>query len=151
MTIPYDDIIIEFLRKITEFDFLNMDELDSSDIIDSYIVKAVSNSTFKKSVGYDFMSGADEESRSFEVDIDEGSVHEIIDIITESMVVYWLKPFVYQQDLLRNVINTRDFSVYSPAELLMRVGNAYSKAQKDYTQMIREYSYNHGNLTSLHI
>lgn len=151
MTIPYDDIIVEFLRKITEFDFLNMDELDSSDIIDSYIVKAVSNSTFKKSVGYDFMSGADEESRSFEVDIDEGSVHEIIDIITESMVVYWLKPFVYQQDLLRNVINTRDFSVYSPAELLMRVGNAYSKAQKDYTQMIREYSYNHGNLTSLHI
>lgn len=151
MTIPYDDIIIEFLRKITEFDFLNMDELDSSDIIDSYIVKAVSNSTFKKSVGYNFMSGADEESRSFEVDIDEGSVHEIIDIITESMVVYWLKPFVYQQDLLRNVINTRDFSVYSPAELLMRVGNAYSKAQKDYTQMIREYSYNHGNLTSLHI
>lgn len=151
MTIPYDDIIVEFLRKITEFDFVEMYEFDSTAIIDSYIVKAVSNSTFKKSVGYDFMSGADEANRSFNVDIDEGSIYEIIDIITESMVVYWLKPFVYQQDLLRNVINTRDFSVYSPAELLMRIGNAYSKAQKDYTQMIREYSYNHGNLTSLHI
>ena len=151
MTIPYDDIIVEFLRKITEFDFVEMYEFDSTAIIDSYIVKAVSNSTFKKSVGYDFMSGADEANRSFNVDIDEGSIYEIIDIITESMVVYWLKPFVYQQDLLRNVINTRDFSVYSPAELLMRIGNAYAKAQKDYTQMIREYSYNHGNLTSLHI
>lgn len=151
MTIPYDDIIVEFLRKITEFDFVEMYEFDSTAIIDSYIIKAVSNSTFKKSVGYDFMSGADDTNRSFEVDIDEGSIHEIIDIITESMVVYWLKPFVYQQDLLRNVINTRDFSVYSPAELLMRIGNAYSKAQKDYTQMLREYSYNHGNLTSLHI
>ena len=33
----------------------------------------------------------------------------------------------------------------------MRVGNAYAKVQRDYTQMIREYSYNHGDLTKLHV
>jgi hypothetical protein len=48
-------------------------------------------------------------------------------------------------------MNTRDYSMYSPAELLMRVGNAYQKAQRDYTQMIREYSYNHGDLSDLHL
>ena len=53
--------------------------------------------------------------------------------------------------LLQNVLNTRDFTQYSPAELLLRVGNAYAKAQHDYTQMIREYSYNHGDLGDLHL
>ena len=67
------------------------------------------------------------------------------------MLVQWLKPFVYKQELLENVLNTKDFTTYSPAELLMRVGNAYSKAQKDYTQKIREYSFNHGDLTDLHL
>jgi hypothetical protein len=53
--------------------------------------------------------------------------------------------------ILQNVLNTRDFIQYSPAELLMRVGNAYTQAKKDYTQMIREYSFNHGDLSDLHL
>ena len=56
-----------------------------------------------------------------------------------------------QKKLLQNLMNTRDYTMYSPAELLMRVGNAYKGAQRDYTQMIREYSYNHGDLTGLHL
>ena len=63
----------------------------------------------------------------------------------------WLKPYAYSQEILENVLNTRDFTTYSPAELLMRVGNAYEKAQNDFTRMIREYSYNHGDLTDLHL
>ena len=42
-------------------------------------------------------------------------------------------------------------STYSPAELLLRIGNAYAKVQKDYTNMVREYSYNHGDLSDLHL
>ena len=41
--------------------------------------------------------------------------------------------------------------MYSPSELLLRIGNAFAKAQKDYKQELREYSYNHGNLKVLHI
>ena len=85
------------------------------------------------------------------VDVKEEDEDELIEIISEGMVVQWLKPYVYKQELLENVLNTRDFTLYSPAELLLRVGNAYAKAQKDYTQMIREYSYNHGDLTVLHL
>lgn len=151
MTVPYDTFTKEFLRKVSEFDFINMPEEDSLNIIDSYMKRVVSNSTFKKIVKVDFIDGADDDTRVFAIDIDDDVIDELADIVSEGMLVHWLKPFVYQQDLLRNVINTRDYSVYSPAELLMRIGNAYEKAQKDYTQMIREYSYNHGDLTELHI
>ena len=92
---------------------------------------------------------ADDEERVYNVDVDDEDADELIDIVSEGMIIQWLKPYVYQQDLLQNVLNTRDYSVYSPAELLMRVGNAYRKAQNAYTQMIREYSYNHGDLSDL--
>jgi len=67
------------------------------------------------------------------------------------MVVQWLKQYVNKQEILENVLNTRDFTTYSPAELLLRVGNAYADARKNFTQMIREYSFNHGDLTDLHL
>ena len=67
------------------------------------------------------------------------------------MLIQWMKPLVYRQENLENLLNTKDFTVYSPAELLLRIGNAYTKVQKDYLQLIREYSYNHGALTELHI
>lgn len=151
MTIPYDYFTGAFLGKITEYDLLLLDEDDRNSIVDEYMKRALSNSTFRKVCSFDFNGSADDEAREFTVDLDEETLDEIVDIISEGMLVQWLKPYVYQQELLHNVMNTRDYSMYSPAELLLRIGNAYSKAQKDYTQMIREYSFNHGDLTDLHI
>ena len=106
---------------------------------------------FRKNCKYDLFTTGDDENRLFTVDIPEDDLAELAEIISEGMVVQWLKPYLYKQEILENVLNTRDFTTYSPAELLLRVGNAYAKAQKDYTNMIREYSYNHGDLTELHI
>lgn len=151
MTIPYDEFVGAFLDKISEYKLLSLDESDREAVADRYLKKALSNSTFRKVCPYDFLSNADDEIRIFVIDIDENVLYEIIDIVSDGMICHWLKPYVYQQENLQNVMNTRDFTMYSPAELLLRIGNAYSKAQKDYTQGIREYSYNHGDLTSLHL
>lgn len=149
MSIPYDAFTGAFLYKISEFELLELDDNTRTEVIDGYRKRAVS--AFKKNCHVDLLTTADDDERVYNVDVDEDDVDELVDIISEGMVVQWLKPFVYQQDLLQNLMNTRDYSMYSPAELLMRVGNAYKQAQKDYTQMIREYSYNHGDLSELHL
>lgn len=148
MIIKYDDIANAFLSKITEFEFVKLPEENRDEIIDGYMKRAVSS--FKKICEYD-LSSRDDILREYTVDFDEEDVDEILEIISEGMIVQWLKPYTYKQELLENSLNTADFSTYSPAELLLRVGNAYAKVQKDYTQMIREYSYNHGDLTELHL
>ena len=89
--------------------------------------------------------------RVFTADIPADELDEIADIVSEGMLVQWMKPYVYRQENLENVLNTKDFTTYSPAELLLRISNAYAKVQKDYTNMIREYSYSHGDLTDLHL
>ncbi len=62
------------------------------------------------------------------------------------MIVQWMKPLTYRQENLEAFLNTKDFSSYSPAELLLRVGNAYATAKRNYINMMREYSYVHGDL-----
>lgn len=149
MGIPYDMFTGAFLAKITEFELSALTENARQKTVDGYMKRAISS--FKKICKYDLTTTSDDALREFDVSINEEALDEIIDIVSEGMVVQWLKPYVYKQELLENVLNTRDFTTYSPAELLLRVGNAYNKAQKDYTQMIREYSYNNGDLTGLHI
>ena len=149
MSISYDIFTSAFLSKITEYEFIQLVEENRTAIVDGYLKRAVS--AFRKNCKYDLAGTGDDTTREFDIDINDSDIDELADIISEGMVVQWLKPYVYKQELLENAINTRDFQTYSPAELLMRIGNAYAKAQKDYTQMIREYSYNHGDLTDLHL
>lgn len=149
MSVSYDLFAGAFLAKISEYEFLQLPAADRIAIVDGYMKKAVA--AFKKNCVYDLSSTSDDENRVYDIDIAAEDIDEIADIVSEGMVVQWLKPFVYQQENLQNVLSTRDFQTYSPAELLKRVGDAYQASKKDYVQMIREYSYNHGDLSDLHI
>lgn len=149
MGIPYDVFTGAFLSKVSEFEFLKLDDNTRTETIDGYMKRALSR--FRKNCKYDLFTTGDDDTRQFDISITEDDLNEILDIVSEGMVVQWLRPYVNQQELLQNVLNTKDYTQYSPAELLMRVGNAYAQAKKDYTQMIREYSFNHGDLTDLHL
>lgn len=149
MSVPYDVFVDSFLAKISEYSFLSLEESDRIAMVDGFMKRALSG--FRKNCQYDLFTTGNDDIRMFEVDIPEEDLTELADIVSEGMVVQWLKPYVNKQEILENVLNTKDFTTYSPAELLLRVGNAYAKAQKDYRDMIREYSYNHGDLSDLHI
>ena len=149
MGVSYDCFTGAFLSKITEFELSAVAEDISREIVDGYMKRSVSH--FKKNCKYDLTTTADDDNRVFNVEIKKSDLDEIVDIVSEGMIVQWLKPYVYQQELLENTLNTRDFTTYSPAELLLRISNTYAKAQKDYIQMIREYSYNNNDLSGLHL
>lgn len=149
MHVSYDRFTEAFLTKITEFELYQLEPDQRVEVVDGFMKRAISN--FKHVCRCDLSTTGDDNARAFDVTVDEDHLEEIVDIVSEGMVVQWLKQYLNRQELLENVLNTRDFTTYSPAELLMRVGNAYKSAQGDYTQMIREYSFNHGDLTKLHL
>ena len=147
--VKYDEFVNAFLSKITERDLLMVELDEREEIVFGYMKRSIAG--FKYICKYDLVKTADDENKCFDVSVADADIDELIDIVSEGMIIQWLKPYIYNQELLENALNTRDFTVYSPAELLLRVGNAYKSAQKDYTQMMREYSYNIGDLTVLHI
>jgi hypothetical protein len=149
VSVSYDVFTGAFLSKVTEYDFAQMKDFERTGLIDSYMKRAIA--AFREICRYDLSTTGDDVIREFDVDIPGDDLDEIADIISEGMLVQWMKPFTYQQESLQSVLNTKDFTTYSPAELLMRIGNAYAAARKDFTNMMREYSYAHGDLTELHL
>lgn len=148
MSVPYDLFSAAFLGKVTEYDFLKFDSYDRNSVVDGYMKRACAQ--FDRVCKYDIANG-DDATREFNIDIPEDEVDEIVDIVSEGMLVQWMKPYMYRADNLENVLNTADFSQYSPAELLYRITNAYNTCKRDFTNMMRDYSYNHGDLSDLHL
>lgn len=153
MNIPYDTFVGTFLSKITDFSFAEAiepaDKDELKEMVDDYFKRTLT--LFQPHCKYDLHKARNDDERVLSLQISDSEADELVEIISEGMIVQWLKPYLYKQDLLENALNTRDFTVYSPAELLMRVGNAYSKAQKDFHRMVVDYGYNHGDLTRLHL
>lgn len=163
MNISYDAFTGAFLGKVKEYDFLKLDPYDRNNTVDGYMKRAIA--AFRHVCKYDFTTTADDNIREFVMKTDrddpdgelqrrfdeelEEELDEIIDIVSEGMLVQWMKPYYYQADNLENCLNTADFSSYSPAELLYRITNAYNQSKRDFRNMIKEYSYNHGDLGDL--
>ncbi len=149
MTVSYDIFTDAFLNKITEYRLLAMNARSMQATVDGYMKRACSR--FGEVCKYDIMNG-DDETRTFTFeDITPGELAEITDIVSEGMLVQWMKPYVYMQKNLEMILVTSDHSVHSQAELLNRVTGLYDLCSKNFTNMIREYSYRHGDLTVLHV
>lgn len=149
MKISYDRFTEAFLAKITEYNFLKLDEGDRQTIVDGYMKRAASK--FSEVCKYDISNGDDDNREYTFNEITEDEVEEIIDIVTDGMLEQWLRQYLYKQENLENMLNTSDFQHYSPAELTYRITNAYKMCRKDFIGRVREYSYRHGDLTDLHI
>lgn len=148
MSVPYDLFTEAFLGKVTEYDFIHLDEYDRNNMVDGYMKRACSQ--FDKICKYDLYD-RDDLIRRFNMDVPADEIDEILDIVSEGMLVQWMKPYVYKQDNLVLLLNTKDFTNYSPAELFRQVSSSYASANKRFVGMMREYSYNHGDLTELHL
>lgn len=147
MNISYDVLTRAFLSKITEFDFMRLQECTSQAMIDGYIRTALYR--FDKVCKYD-LKRTESDERFLTADIAEEDVDEIVDILSEGMIAEWLKPYVYKAENLENVLNTTDYTSYSPAELLLRITGVYKMAKEEFDKMIKDYSYDHGDLSDLH-
>lgn len=148
MSVSFDVFTAAFLDKIKEYDLLELRDFERNDIVDGYMRRAISS--FRSVCKHDFSGTANSALREFEVDVPESDIDELADIISEGMVAQWLKPYIYQQEFFEHNLNTKDFSGYSRANLLSKAADTGRQAQRNFVNMIREYSYVHGDLTVLH-
>ena len=148
MSVSYDVFSGAFLEKVKEYGFPEDDYLRTK-VVDGYMKRAIAE--FKSICLYDFSTTADDITREFNVDVDNSDIDELANIISEGMLVQWMKPYVYRQEAYENLLSTRDFTVHSPANLGNMTRTNYEGVKKAFTNMMREYSYVHGDLTDLHL
>ena len=137
------------IGKITDYKIPFLPEQVKNDVLDGYMKVAMSR--FNKVCEYDLVGSLDFTTRHLTIDIPEDDLLEIADIISEGMVVQWCQPFVYNREILQLVLNSSDFTTYSPNELIKQVNNVYATAKNNFKSMKNKYSFDHGDLTDLHM
>lgn len=140
MATEFDTVYGAFLGKVSDYDLADMVETDAKAVMSDYLKQAIGK--FSESCKKDLMAVTDD---SFDADL----TYFEIDIISELMVEGWCKPRLYNLDLLRNKLSTKDFTTFSPANLLDKVREVYEQSHKRARSMINEYSYRENNIGEL--
>lgn len=131
----YATVFAEFKDKITDPDLITFSQDLQIEMLTAYMNKAIAKC--KRVVKTVDLSKRDNDLLEFSVEIPD----DVMDIITEWMTVFWLQPYVNNIENLRNNLSTKDFSVFSPANLLEKIGNRYDIARKHARSLTNQYSY----------
>ena len=70
-------------------------------------------------------------------------------ILALSMIVHWLEPYVYNSDALKNAMSTKDFSMFSPANLLEQMKGLLEQSQKKLKAEMNLYSFKANSVSAL--
>ena len=128
----YTTIYNSFLDKVNDYDLADMTAELAQTSMRGWLNQAVVR--FLESCKKD-LTQTEEGGFTEDLDLME------IDILTEGMVEAWLKPIRNNLDLLRNALSTKDFTTFSPANLLDKVNDTYSMAHANFLSRIKEYSF----------
>lgn len=70
-------------------------------------------------------------------------------ILALSMIVHWFEPYVYNSDALKNVMSTKDFSLFSPANLLEKMTDLLQMSNRRLSAEMNLYSFKVNNVSAL--
>lgn len=140
MATTYATVYESFMDKVTDYDLALMLEADANSLLYGYLQQAIVR--FSESCVKD-LSAVTQDSFEETLDLDE------IDILSEIMIESWLKPKRNNLDLLRNALNTKDFTTFSPANLLDKINDTYKAVHENALSRIKEYSYIHNDVGGL--
>lgn len=138
MATQYSDVYNSFLGKVTDYDLPKFNDIEREEIIEGYMVSACVK--FNKVCLVDLYD-RDDDLKQFNKDLDD----EIIDIITENMLVEWLKPKLLSTENLENALSTKDFTLFSPANLLSNIRETMNLIKKEARVLINNYSFNNAD------
>jgi len=140
MSTSYDVPANGFLRKISDYLLMNMESAEVIELVDGYILGALPY--FKQCSK---LSVRDDVARTFDDDL----TNEEVEILANLMVLEWLKPIVYNVDELRNKFSTKDYKIFSPADLIGKLTNLQSYTRKENSRLIVSYTYTTISLDNL--
>jgi hypothetical protein len=136
MGTTYSEVFDSFKDNIIDPDLLQFAQELQNDMLLAIMKKAIVKCQRVVKQTVDLLLRNDE-IMEFEHCIPE----DVLDILTEWMTVVWLKPYVNNIENLRNNLSTKDFSSFSPANLLDKIGDRYEKSRKYAKSITNEYSY----------
>lgn len=142
MATSFLDIYDKAVFRFKDYDFMRIDIQSREDILERYLQSAVADFAVVCEDGHLEM---DWDYKEFEEDL----THEEQEILALGVDYYWFSSKVQNSELLRNSMSTKDYTFFSPANLMRELRNLRNDLKAEFKTAVTLYSYNHGNFASL--
>ena len=86
-----------------------------------------------------------EELKEFNIDLSRKEQN----VLSLGMIVHWIEPYIYNSDALRNAMSTKDFTFFSPANLLEKMTDLYKLSQENLRAEMNAYSFRMNDVSEL--
>lgn len=139
MATTYDAIYERAIFRFMDYDFLKLSNDQRASMLERHLRSAIVD--FQSSCQTD-LTQRDETLKTFK----EVLTDEEQEILSLGVAYYWVSFKALNSDLLRNNMSTRDYSYFSPANLLGEVRALRDTLKKEYDDRIIAYSYLHGGI-----
>lgn len=144
MSTPYSKIYEVAMSKFSDYSFLKLNEEQREAILEIYLNS--SQVDFQRVCHFD-LTDRDDSNKQYNVDLD----NECLEILGLGIAYYWLSSYVLDSELLKNKLSLKDYSYYSPANLLKELQALRDSLGRDFKREIIKYSYFNGDVSSLKV
>lgn len=142
MATPFKDIYARAIFRFADYDFLERDLETRQAVLERYLVSA--KTEFQRICKTD-LSDCDMELKQFNQDLTD----EEQEILALGVSFYWLSFKTLNSESLKNVLNSKDYSYYSPANLLEKTKELRTVVRNEFYRAMNRYSYNDGAVKDL--
>lgn len=133
MSTSYTLIYDRFLNKITDYDMVSL----TSSEIDMTLLKYLKSAITGFKYCTKDLKDRDDSSQTFNIDLEENEQ----EIIAKLMVIEWVSQYINSQENIRQVLGSRDYSIYSPANLLDKLITLKKTMQDEVQSELTFYYY----------
>lgn len=70
-------------------------------------------------------------------------------ILALGMIIHWVEPYVFNSDALKNSMSTKDYSLFSPANLLEKMSALLRDTERQFREEMNNYSFRVNDVASL--
>ena len=142
----YSDIFQRAIYRFIDFSFLNKQLTDAEidAIYCKYLMSAVAD--FENKCKYD-LTDRDEVQMCFNQTLPD----KVQEILAQGMAYYWVSSKVLNSELLKNKLSTKEYSYFSPANLLKELQTLRDSLRKEFERNMVRYSYDIESLSNLEV
>ena len=140
----FEEVFSRFRSRVRNYDFLEFDDFTILQYQYSLLIQSV----------FDFSDICKTDIEDYDSELmvfNQKLTGKEINILSLGMMVHFLEPYVYNTDALQNAISTKDFSVYSPANLLEKMTELLKETKKELKKEINLYSFKNGEISDLSV
>lgn len=142
MATPFTDIYARAIFRFADYEFLKQDIETREGVLEKYLISA--KTEFQRICKTD-LGDYDLELKQFNQTLDD----EVIEILSLGIAFYWLSYKALNSELLKNVLNSKDYYYYSPANLLKEVQTLRKTLRSEFNSKMRQHSYNENTISTL--